>query len=88
VLRQDVGVDVAVDEQAGRLDCVQLERLDQAELLEIIDQVLTESIPLKRWGEVEDIAHLAIFLASDESSYIHGYLVKVDGGETLCRYSV
>lgn len=47
-----------------------------------------ESIPLKRWGEKEDVASLAVFLASDESSYIHGTLVKIDGGETLCRYSV
>jgi NAD(P)-dependent dehydrogenase (short-subunit alcohol dehydrogenase family) len=46
------------------------------------------SIPLKRWGEVADVASLAVFLASDESSYIHGDLIKVDGGETLCRYSV
>ena len=52
------------------------------------DQVFTESIPLKRWGEVDDIANLAVFLASDESTYIHGDLIKVDGGETLCRYSV
>jgi NAD(P)-dependent dehydrogenase (short-subunit alcohol dehydrogenase family) len=52
------------------------------------DQVFTESIPLKRWGEVDDIARLAVFLASDDSSYIHGDLIKVDGGETLCRYSV
>jgi NAD(P)-dependent dehydrogenase (short-subunit alcohol dehydrogenase family) len=47
-----------------------------------------ESIPLKRWGEVEDVANLAVFLASDESSYIHGDLVKIDGGEQLSRYSV
>jgi NAD(P)-dependent dehydrogenase (short-subunit alcohol dehydrogenase family) len=52
------------------------------------DQVFTDSIPLKRWGEVDDIANLAVFLASDESGYIHGDLIKVDGGETLCRYSV
>jgi NAD(P)-dependent dehydrogenase (short-subunit alcohol dehydrogenase family) len=52
------------------------------------DRDFTESIPLKRWGEVEDVANLAVFLASDESSYIHGDLVKIDGGETLCRYSV
>ncbi len=52
------------------------------------DEAFKESIPLKRWGEVEDIAQLAVFLASDESSYIHGDLVRVDGGETLCRYSV
>lgn len=52
------------------------------------DKMFVESIPLKRWGEAEDIANLAVFLASDESSYIHGDLVKLDGGEQLCRYSV
>lgn len=48
----------------------------------------TESVPMKRWGEMEDVANLALFLASDESTYIHGDLVRIDGGETLCRYSV
>ncbi|MGV9711894.1 SDR family oxidoreductase [Gordonia sp. NPDC003424] len=48
----------------------------------------TESIPLEWRGEVDDIDNLAVFLASDESSYIHGDLIKVDGGETLCRYTV
>lgn len=52
------------------------------------DEFFTQSIPLKRWGEAADIANLAVFLASDESSYIHGDLVRIDGGETLCRYSV
>ncbi|WP_175831299.1 SDR family NAD(P)-dependent oxidoreductase [Burkholderia cepacia] len=52
------------------------------------DQTFTEMIPLQRWGEVEDIANLSIFLASDESSYIHGDLIRIDGGETLCRFSV
>ncbi len=47
-----------------------------------------ESVPLKRWGQMDDIANLALFLASDESSFIHGDLIRVDGGETLCRYSV
>lgn len=47
-----------------------------------------DSVPMKRWGEMEDVANLALFLASDESSYIHGDLVRIDGGETLCRYSV
>ena len=46
-----------------------------------------ESIPLRRWGEVKDVADLAVFLASDESSFIHGDLIRVDGGERLCRYS-
>ena len=52
------------------------------------DEFFVETVPLKRWGEVDDIAGLAVFLASDESSYIHGDLIRIDGGETLCRYSV
>lgn len=41
---------------------------------------LTQDIPLKRLGSVNDIAELAIFLASDESSYITGQTISVDGG--------
>lgn len=52
------------------------------------DTFFTQSIPLQRWGEAKDVADLAVFLASDESSYIHGDLIRLDGGETLCRYSV
>ncbi|MBI5058930.1 SDR family oxidoreductase [candidate division KSB1 bacterium] len=52
------------------------------------DDMFTKSIPLGRWGEVKDVENLAVFLASDESDYIHGDLIRIDGGETLCRYSV
>ena len=52
------------------------------------DKTFLEVMPIKRWGEVEDIANLAVFLASDESDYIHGDLIRIDGGETLCRFSV
>lgn len=51
-------------------------------------QNFEESIPLKRWGETDDIAHLALYLASDDSSYVHGALIPVDGGEQLSRYGV
>jgi NAD(P)-dependent dehydrogenase (short-subunit alcohol dehydrogenase family) len=36
--------------------------------------------PLKRGGEPIEIAHTALFLASDESSYINGQAIIVDGG--------
>ena len=41
------------------------------------------SIPLKRAGEVEDIANTAAFLASDLASYITGEVIKVDGGMAI-----
>jgi glucose 1-dehydrogenase len=41
---------------------------------------LLQNIPLKRLGEPSDVASLASFLASDESSYITGTTLFVDGG--------
>jgi 3-oxoacyl-[acyl-carrier protein] reductase len=37
-------------------------------------------IPLKRMGSAEDIANTALFLAGDESAYITGQVIPVDGG--------
>ncbi len=37
-------------------------------------------IPLGRLGSVEDVAHLAVFLASDQAAYITGEIIRVDGG--------
>ena len=39
-----------------------------------------ESIPLKRTGQVDDIANTSLFLASDMSSYITGQVINVCGG--------
>lgn len=44
---------------------------------------LLKLIPYKRIGEVEDIARLAVWLASDEADYITGASLFVDGGMTL-----
>jgi len=41
-----------------------------------------QMIPLKRYASNEDIANLALFLASDESSFITGAIYPVDGGMT------
>lgn len=40
-------------------------------------------IPLSRWGKPEEIASAAVFLASDEASYITGQEIFVDGGFIL-----
>lgn len=40
-------------------------------------------IPLRRGGQVEDIANVATFLASDMSSYVSGQVIQVDGGMNM-----
>jgi len=42
-----------------------------------------KQIPLRRAGQVEDIANCAVFLASDMSSYITGQVIQVDGGMNM-----
>lgn len=39
-------------------------------------------IPMGRLGTVEDVANLAVYLASDASSYVTGEVISVDGGST------
>jgi 3-oxoacyl-[acyl-carrier protein] reductase len=45
--------------------------------------LIKKFIPMKRIGAPEDIARVAVFLASDESSYITGQVITVDGGLSL-----
>jgi len=49
---------------------------------EKLDQV-TERIPVKRLGSVEDVASAVLFLISDQAKYITGQIVQVDGGLAL-----
>ncbi len=44
---------------------------------------MATAIPLKRLGLIEEIGDLAVFLGSDESSYITGTQIVIDGGSTL-----
>ena len=50
---------------------------------ENIKEGMLETIPLKRAGRVEDIANAVAFLASDESAYITGQVLQVDGGMVM-----
>jgi 3-oxoacyl-[acyl-carrier protein] reductase len=47
---------------------------------EKVEKYLTGQIPLKRMGEPEDIANAVAFLASDNSAYITGQVLSVNGG--------
>ncbi|MCL2251669.1 MAG: 3-oxoacyl-[acyl-carrier-protein] reductase [Treponema sp.] len=41
---------------------------------------MTESIPMKRTGKQEDVARAVLFFASDDSTYVTGQVLPVDGG--------
>lgn len=43
-------------------------------------EAITAGVPLGRIGNPEEVAHLAVFLLSDEASYITGEVIKIDGG--------
>jgi glucose 1-dehydrogenase len=47
------------------------------------EDTLLKLIPSKRIGEPEDVARTAVWLASDESDYLQGTTIYVDGGMTL-----
>ena len=45
-----------------------------------VREELTAQIPLERLGSAEDIAHAVVFLASEQSAYITGHVLSVNGG--------
>ena len=49
-------------------------------LKEDIKEEIAKSIPLKRIGTTQDVANLVKFLAGEDSSYITGQVINVDGG--------
>ena len=51
-----------------------------AQMPEKIIKMMGDKVPVKRWGDPEDVANAYCFLASDEASYISGTVLNVDGG--------
>ncbi len=49
---------------------------------EILVSGLTQQVPMKRLGNPEEIVNIALFLASEDSSYINGTTIIADGGMT------
>jgi len=49
---------------------------------EILVSGLTQQVPLKRLGNPEEIVKIALFLASEDSSYVNGTTIVADGGMT------
>jgi len=48
-----------------------------------LEQLALDRNPLHRFGTVEELANLAVFLVSDGSCYINGEVIRMDGGEFL-----
>jgi glucose 1-dehydrogenase len=44
--------------------------------------------PIGRFGEVEEVASVALFLASDDASYMTGQTIYPDGGRLILNYTV
>jgi len=45
------------------------------------------SVPLRRFGQTEDVGNLCIFLGSDQASFVNGAIIPVDGGWSLAGAS-
>lgn len=47
---------------------------------QVRNKEILERIPAGRWGEPNDLKGVVVFLASEASSYLHGFTIAVDGG--------
>ena len=50
---------------------------------EELRQSLEATQPIRRLGQPRDVAYAALYLASDESSFLTGQVLVIDGGESL-----
>jgi NAD(P)-dependent dehydrogenase (short-subunit alcohol dehydrogenase family) len=64
----------------GHIDTPILESLRQGDALEQLKREWQANVPLGRLGDPDEIAKAVVFLASDESSYVSGIELFVDGG--------
>jgi 3-oxoacyl-[acyl-carrier protein] reductase len=70
----------------GRLSTERVDELDRADAarsnqsFEAVRSASIQTIPLGRLGQPDELANLAVFLASEAASYITGSAIQVDGG--------
>ena len=81
VLTRVLAKEVASD--GVRVNCIApgLVRSDMGnKLIQFFGEGLTQTIPLGRAGEIEDIGKAAVFLASDDAAWVTGKILRIDGG--------
>jgi len=64
-----------------RVNAISPGEIDTAILSPGTDRIVQEQIPLRRLGEPEEVAKAIYFLCSDQSSYVNGAELHIDGGQ-------
>lgn len=49
-----------------------------------VSKLIEENVPLKKFGTTDDVANLAVWLASSRAGFVTGAVYKTDGGQTKC----
>ena len=55
----------------------------KTDMTDVLSDTINAQIPMKKFGETEDVANLVAFLASDAAKYITGQVICVDGGMAM-----
>ncbi len=50
---------------------------------EMVQRMIEENVPLRRMGQPEEVARLHLYLVSDDSSFITGQIIFIDGGVSV-----
>jgi len=77
------GLSREVDPTQARVNAIApgfIETDMSATVRNLAGDTIKNAIPMKRYGKPEDIAKVAVFLASEESAYVTGQVITVDGG--------
>ena len=50
---------------------------------DVVATIPKDNVPMRRFGQPEEVADLAVFLASDEAGFMNGAIIPIDGGFTI-----
>jgi NAD(P)-dependent dehydrogenase (short-subunit alcohol dehydrogenase family) len=64
-----------------RVNAISPGEIDTAILSPGTEKIVREQIPLRRLGEPEEVAKAIYFLCTDQSSYVHGAELHINGGQ-------